>query len=95
MPYRGADSNLNLASPTHKALNAKSAKNTTKTQRKREGSKINFKGQGGLQTKTQRKKINELGTVYDSKAMMVPAINGSMVRTSTQELRAMNGFSVA
>ena len=44
MPYRGADSNLNLASPAHKALNAKSAKNTTKTQRKREGSKITFKG---------------------------------------------------
>ena len=47
MPYRGnnsgADSNLNLSSPAYKALNAKSAKNTTKTQRKREGSKISSK----------------------------------------------------
>lgn len=92
VPNSGADSNLNLTSPTYKACNSKSAKNTTKSTRKREHSNVSsYKGPVNQVTKSQRKKISNLGMVYDQKTMMVPAINGSMVRTSTNELRAMNG----
>ena len=76
------DSNLNISSPINKAMNTKSAKVTTKTTRKRDTSK-NITKLPGPTTKTQRKRINDLGQVYDTKTMMVPAVNGSMVRTST------------
>ena len=36
-----------------------------------------------------------LGQVYDQKSVMVPAINGAPKQTSTQELRAMNGYGAA
>ena len=44
--------------------------------------------------KGMKKRIDELGSVYEQRSVMVPAAQGgTVVRTSTQDLRSMNGFS--
>jgi len=53
------------------------------------------KGNATTINKTVRKKINDLGSVYDTKSMTVPGMNGSIVRTTAHDLKQMRGYGLS
>ncbi len=80
---------LDVKSPNgQKVSNQKAAtKTSNKTSRKRgDGSKSTGSktAVGGTNTsKSCRRRINEIGSVYENNVIAIPGVNGTIVRTST------------
>lgn len=74
----------------------KVGKVTSKSLRRNEahGQKVTPKQSGKYPMARQtKKKLNQLGSVYDQRSAVVPGSNGSVIHTSTQNLRQMNGYT--